>query len=358
MKLEANLLVSALIRPESLLSLKQAEWGQLIREAKWADLLARLHALLEERGLINEIPARAKAHLVAARTVADNEARVLRWEVNRIQRALRDSAIPFLLLKGAAYIMMDLPIAKGRISSDVDIMLPKKQLKAAERSLLEHGWEPTKLDDYDQYFYRTWSHELPPLRHRERGTIVDVHHTILPPTGRLHPDPAKLLAAAVKIDGTELRVLAPPDMVLHSAAHAFQDGDLKAALKDLVDLDGLLREFGSGERFWDEILTRAEQLELTRPFFYALRYAHEVLNTPIPEDVLKASQRSRPPWFVLKVMDRLVTDVLRLRPSRGEGFAGGFSAGLLYARSHWLRMPPWLLARHLLRKLIVRNKNT
>lgn len=253
---------------------------------------------------------------------------------------------------------MDLPVAKGRISSDVDILLPKEQLKAAERSLLDHGWEPTKLDDYDQYFYRTWSHELPPLRHRERGTIVDVHHTILPLTGRIHPDPEKLLAAAVKVDGTDLRVLAPVDMVLHSAAHAFQDGDLKGALRDLVDLDALLRDFGSREGFWDEILARAEQLELTHPFFYALRYAHGVLNTPIPEDVLKTSQQSRPPWLALKLMDRLVANVVRPRPPSGEGFVGGFSAGLLYARSHWLRMPPWLLARHLLRKLIGRKKNT
>ena len=358
MQSEANLLLQALKQPECLLSLKPTEWGEVVRQAKWTGLIARLHALLDERGLVNKIPARAKAHLVAARAIANNEERILRWEVNRIQQAFRDSAIPLLLLKGAAYIMMELPFAKGRISSDVDVLLRKEQLKVAERSLLEQGWAPTKLDDYDQYFYRTWSHELPPFRHRERGTVIDVHHTILPPTGRLHPDPEKLLIAAVKLKGTDLRVLAPADMVLHSAAHAFQDGDLKAGLRELLDLDGLIRHFGSDPQFWKMLLPRADELQLSRPLYYALRYTKGVLNTPIPADVLKASQQSRPRWPVLIIMDRLVTDVLRPQPLRGEGFAAGFSAGMLYARSHWLRMPPWLLAQHLLRKLFTGRRPT
>lgn len=357
MKWRANLLVSALIDPAGLLSLQQSEWGQLIREAKWANLLARVDALFQDRGLINEVPPRVKAHLVGARRVADNEARLLCWEVNRIQRALRDSGIPFVLLKGAAYIIMDLPIARGRISSDVDILLPKEQLNATELSLLEQGWERTKLDDYDQYFYRRWSHELPPLRHRERGTIVDIHHAILPPTSRLHPDPEKLLASAVKINGTDLRALAPVDMVLHSAAHAFHDGDLRAALRDLVDLDGLFRHFGTDQEFWKELFPRARELQLARPLHYALRYTKYVLNTPMPEQLLEASQVSGPLWPVAKTMDRLLAGVLRPRPRTGEGFADGFSSGLLYIRSHWLRMAPWLLARHLLRKFFFRKRN-
>ena len=348
--MEANYILATLLEPDWLLTLTQAQWGQLIRQGKWTGLLARLHAIIEERGLLSEIPGRARAHLIAARTVADSQGQVLRWEVNRIERAFKDAALPFLLLKGAAYILLDLPFARGRVSSDVDILVAKDRLIEAERCLIDWGWAATKLEEYDQYFYRAYSHELPPLRHRERGTIVDVHHTILPPTGRLHPDPVKLMTGAVQIPGTNLSVLAPTDMVLHSAAHAFQDGDLKAPLRDLVDLDGLFRHFGTELRFWQQLLPRASELQLSRPLYYALRYTKHVLNTPIPEEILDDSQKSQPPWPALRIMDQLVANVVRPRPRSGEGFAGGFSAGLLYARSHWLRMPPWLLTRHLLRK--------
>ena len=45
-----------------------------------------------------------------------------------------------------------------------------------------------KSDPYDDAYYRRWMHELPPLIHRERDRMIDVHHTILPLTARITPD--------------------------------------------------------------------------------------------------------------------------------------------------------------------------
>ena len=109
-------------------------------------------------------------------------------------------------------------------------------------------------------------HELPPLVHPERGTVVDLHHTILPPTSRLKPDPAKLWSAAQPLGTGPLHVLAPPDMVLHSAAHLFHDGDLRLSLRDLVDIADLLGQFERSERdFWPRLVSRAAELNLGRP---------------------------------------------------------------------------------------------
>ena len=86
-----------------------------------------------------------------------------------------------VLLKGAAYIALGLPLAEGRRIADIDILTEKQNLRAAERELIFYGWAKTKTDDYDQRYYREWMHEIPPLQHRQRGTVVDVHHNILPP---------------------------------------------------------------------------------------------------------------------------------------------------------------------------------
>jgi len=310
-------------------------------------LLARIYALLVEEYLLDAIPKQPKMHLDSARVIAENEQRILRWELNRLNRALKDIVMPIVLLKGAAYLALNLPNARGRISSDVDILVPKEKIAAVEYALLEHGWEHIKVDEYDQYYYRKWSHELPPLRHRERKTILDVHHTILPLTGRLHPDAKKLLEAALSVDSTSFKVLAPPDMVLHSAAHAFQDGDLQRGLRDLVDLDDLLRHFGSESGFWDQLVIRAKELELSRPLYYGLRYSHLVMHTPIPDPVLTVMQRWGPTWPTPLLMDKLIVSVLWPR----KGITSSLAAWLLYVRSLWLRMPPWLLARHLAHKL-------
>ena len=354
MPLGCDLLLQALAHPEIVANLNPIDSDRLIRQARRAGLLARIQTLIAERGIVDQIPTRVLAHLDSARIVAENEQRIMRWEVNRICRALEGLDVPAILLKGAAYVMLELPVARGRLSSDVDVLVPKAMLGEVEKALQQHGWEHVKLDDYDQYFYRHWSHELPPLRHRERGGVIDVHHTILPPTGRLHPDPDQLMAASVPLAGSKLRVLAPPDMVLHSAAHAFQDGDCQRVMRDLVDLDDLLRHFGSDPRFWADLVTRAEQLDLTRPLFYSLRYAHGTLDTPIPDFASDAAKRWRPPWLACLIMDKLVNHAIVANSLPPKRLADSFALWILYMRSHWLRMPPHLLLPHLFRKSLVR----
>jgi hypothetical protein len=220
-----------------------------------------------------------------------------------------------------------------------------------EAALLEHGWEHIKVDDYDQYYYRVWSHELPPLRHRQRHTTIDVHHTILPLTGRCHPDPKKLLAEAIAVDGPACKILAPADMVLHSAAHAFQDGDLVHGLRDLVDLDDLLRHFGAAAGFWDRLLQRGRELDLARPLYYALRYTSSILYTPVPGDVLVQGEKFAPARLTRLIMDQFVSHAVNDRLCGPRRLLQALSGWALYVRQHWLRMPPWLLARHLLHQV-------
>src|SRR5262249_36704643 len=285
-----DLLRLGLSNPRNLTSLTLKEWDVVIQQGRKAAMLAKIHALLDESKLLHLIPSAPKAHLEAAHVVASDQERVIRWEVYCVQRALARVAPNFVLLKGAAYILSKLPIARGRIQSDVDVLVPKSELIAAEAALLANGWKHVKLEKYDQRYYRNWSHELPPLYHSERGTIIDVHHNILPETGRLHPDPNKLLERAEPINGSACRRLCPVDMILHSAAHLFQDGDFHQGVRELADVDGLLRFFGAQRGFWEDLLQRAPEMNLHRPLFYALRYSGRFLQTPIPDFFISAAQ--------------------------------------------------------------------
>jgi Uncharacterised nucleotidyltransferase len=345
-----RLLLEALRQPERLPSLAPPEWNRLLSEARGTAVLARLGWRLETLGLLDSVPFRVRVQLAAARLEAAAHARAVRWEVGRIQRALEGTGVPIVLLKGAAYLMADLPAAQGRVFADVDIMVPEERLAQVEEALLAHGWETVQLDEYDQRYYRAWMHELPPLRHRERETVVDVHHAILPRTSRLRPDSRKLLASARRLAGGGVRVLAPADMVLHSAVHLFQDGEIQGGLQDLTDLDALMRHFGADPSFWGELSGRAEELGLERPLFYALRFSSKLLRTPVPIDATAAPGTGRPPSPVLAIMDYLVTRALLPPEASRRQVAADAARWLLFVRSHLLRMPPLLLARHLLHK--------
>jgi hypothetical protein len=64
--------------------------------------------------------------------------------------------------------------------SDVDVLVPRDRLADVEAALMLAGWASTNPSEYDQHYYRRWMHELPPLQHIRRQTVLDVHHAILP----------------------------------------------------------------------------------------------------------------------------------------------------------------------------------
>lgn len=351
-----DLLVRALIDPQAILRLSQADWDLIVRQARKADLLARLAAICSMHGITERIPSQPRMHIRSAGLLAARQQQELHWEVEQIEEALAPLGVPVVLLKGAAYIMSGLAAARGRLVSDIDILVPYDALVAVESALMKKGWHSAAKSAYDQRYYRTWMHELPPMRHLHRGTVLDVHHAILPRTARYHPDSKKLMSAARPLQaGGNISVLSHEDMLLHSAAHLFHEGELHHGLRDLVDIDSLLRQFGEEARFWTRLVPRALELELTRPLFYALRYARALLGTPVPEQVvqeLRATPGGRLPAPMLAYMDALYLRALRPDHATASDRFSAFARWQLYVRGHWLRMPPWLLLRHLLHKAL------
>jgi hypothetical protein len=345
-------ILQALLNPDCLLSLDLREWDRLLPISRRSGVLGSLQTRLAERGLLEQIPSPVRNHLEAAGIVAADHERMIRWEVNRIQRALADTGVIPVLLKGAAYVLSGLPCARGRLVADVDLLVPREQLPLTEQALYRHGWTSAKQNTYDQHYYRRWMHELPPLQHRLRGTIVDVHHNILPQTNRIKVDPLPLLADAQPVAETSLKVLAPVDMVLHNAVHTFQDGDLTNYLRDLVDFHELLSHFGQNQDFWNLLVKRAYLLNLVRPLYYAIRYSCCFLGTQVPPSTMIALSHKGPARPVQIIMDALVRQTLQEHSSTHWQTTG--ARRLLYLRSHWLRMPPLLLSRHLLYKTVVR----
>lgn len=343
-----DLIVHALQHPADLPGLTLPQWEVLVRQGRQADLLARIAVQLEAAGLWLEVPSAPRAHFDAARRVAGAQRDEVLREIGHLRHALAPLDLPVLLLKGAAYLAADLPSAAGRVFSDTDILVPKARLPEVESALMMNGWMGTHHSAYDQRYYREWMHELPPLEHLQRRTMLDVHHTILPETARLKPDARKLIAAARPVPGMAgVNVLAPVDMVLHSMTHLLHNEELSHGLRDLSDLDLLLRHFGVAADFWPELVERAREMDLARPLHYALQSAHRILATPVPPHTLAAATQAAPGWPLSSLMDALWWRALRSQHETASPRWTGAALFLLYVRAHWMRMPPLLLARHL-----------
>ncbi|APW38582.1 hypothetical protein RD110_16405 [Rhodoferax koreense] len=355
--IQRDLILRALLAPASVTGLSPLEWDLLIRQGRRANLLARLAYRLGDAGLIDAVPPRPRLHLLADKLLSDRQIVSVQWEVECLRRELADAKVRTVLLKGAAYVMAGLPAAAGRTFSDIDIIVPKTKLADVESWLMAHGWQSAKQDEYDQRYYRQWMHEIPPLTHIRRGTSLDVHHAILPETARIQVNTPALFEGIVPLPGAaHVDVLQPWDMLLHSATHLFHEGELDNGLRDLFDLDSLLRHFGATPGFWEGLVPRALHLGLQRPLYYALRYTTLLLETPVPEAVLQAATVGRPAFGVAALMDACYTRALRPAHASTSSLGTWPARFALYVRSHWIRMPFGLLALHLGRKAFVRPK--
>lgn len=346
----SRLLVNQLVFTKTNCRYSGEEWELLLRQARASGILSRLFFFWERFGLF-ESPDFVIPHLNSAQKYWVSQKRIVNWELYNLQKVFKQLGMPLILLKGTAYSVANLNAGLGRVFNDIDILVPKPRLQEVKEGLKWSGWFSELLNSYDQSYYERWMHELPPLRHIQRGTTLDVHHNIMPETCTLCPDANLLLKVVVNIPDTNYWMLMPEDMVLHSACHLFWGGEFENGLRDLSDIDLLLREFSDKDSgFWQKLIDRAGVLGLGKPLFYGLRYTSKMLKTPIPESIIFASNVYASGSVKNKIMDFLFTRALMpMHPSCNDCWSN-LSRWLLYLRSHWLKMPWYLLLPHLSRK--------
>ena len=237
----AERLLQLLADPGRAGELTLSDWDQTVRLARRARLLGVLARRIQSRPEhLVEVPVCVRGHFDSATVYAAHRVQLLRMELAALAHAL-PTEVRVVVLKGSAYIIQDLETARGRLPNDVDLLVRAEDLRRSETALLAAGWEAQAVDDYADRYYREWSHELPPMRFPGHPMEVDLHHTISPVTSRLRPDRALLFADVQEVAGHRFLVLHPLDQILHAVIHHFQDSELVDNLRELVDIDSLLR---------------------------------------------------------------------------------------------------------------------
>ena len=135
--------------------------------------------------------------------------------------------------------------------------------------------------------------------------------------------------------GYSLHILSPNDRICHAAAHLLADGDLQGGLRNLWDIHCLISELPDAPHIFSTLEARAAHHGLAAPLRRAARLAAHLYGTVIP-----------PGWRPLDRFDRALLRRLLARNGWGQEKRKFLRLGF-YIRSHWLRMPPLMLARHL-----------
>ena len=351
-----SLLVDLLQQPKRIMTLSTPEWNLLLGQLRTSQLTLYFYAAMEKNALTEHIPSKIYRYINAEQRKVAFQRRQVNYELEKINNALQQLDIKATYLKGAAYLIADLPIANCRIFSDIDILVDQTSLDKAERALKLIGFASQKTDDYDQQYYRQYMHEIPPMQHVTRGTVVDVHHNILP-VCTYKPIDISLFStkkvAFKKANKQEqtLAVFSSSAMYLHCAIHLFHEGDFDKGLRDLADLAIMFTEFSNNsDDFEPQLISLAQQSNQQKSLFFALRYINKIFSTPLNDDCQQFVDEFAANYRYSRLSDFIFLNILSPYHPSCENSKVKFARLLAYIRGHLLRMPLRLLLPHLIRK--------
>jgi hypothetical protein len=354
-----TLLIATLISPLTVIALSEEEWELLIRQARAANLLGRLYYLFSFNGLTQKIEEKYLWHFESAYRLSDRLKKNALREIDELTSALGQINVKPIFLKGAAFLAAHLPCSNGRLMSDIDLLVDKNVLSQVQSHLRKHSWIPTKVDDYDEKYYREWMHEIPPLKHAVRFTTLDVHHNILPLTNKSVIDPKRLNYKIVYNEWFgEILTLDPMDTVIHSSVHLFTESEFPNGLRDLSDLDMLIRHFSAHDQdFINQLVVRAKNLNLSNYLSLTLRYTNLIFSTPMLNLSEPLSNTNLNSIVARLFWDFCYKTIFKPHHSSTKNVDMRLAKFILYWRGHLIKMPLRILLPHLATKSYMQLKD-
>ncbi|WP_218312894.1 nucleotidyltransferase family protein [Alteromonas antoniana] len=328
----------------------ELHWRDVIRVARSADVVHRLSHTVLNSDFVDKLSDKVKATCFSYNRHTQLFHNQVKYEYTKLQKDTQGIEFGHLtFLKGAAYVISDSQAANGRIFSDIDILVDKPSLSVVERRLNLVGWVSMKGTDYDQNYYRKWSHEIPPLMHVQRKTVLDVHHNIIPPVSGKTPNMETLISSKVMKEGN-FSVLSPAGMVLHSAVHLFFKEEFVFGFRDLSDIYLLVTENQHDDEFWRELKALSTKLGFEREVYLALHFLTLIMGwVPVKESKVLFNS-SGTGYLSSKICDWMFLRILRPKHKSVRLRGTEIAYFLGFVRGHMKKMSLGVLAYHVMYK--------
>jgi len=316
-----------------------ADWSLLIQQARAAGLFATLYNQFLAEDLLPQVPLRVQKHLLSGQQYADKQKHSLLTELLTLESVFSDAPYPCVILKGAAYRCAGFNYARGRLFSDIDLLVPKQSLDDASRRLAAFGYVDGEMNDYDRAYYLRWSHQLPPKYNLLTGASLDLHHHIYPVASAEKLNIQPFFEQSALLDGSALRIPPASLMFVHACVHLFYQEESHKLQKDLIDLSMLFREVSSTQPI---LLQMAQQIGAEKAVSYGLKMLDRIFAIELTAET-KAWLATQPghPRLVICLLETLLQPTSKWHLLAHLGW---------FLRGHLLKMGPATLSYHLLAK--------
>lgn len=246
-----------------------AQWTSLISEARQQALLGSIYFLLKDHNLLHLLLISVHSHLLTGFHYAEKQKNTLLQEMLELEVIFQNVDYPCVLVKGVGYRLSGLAFSRGRIFSDIDLLIPHTAFPDALAKLLDAGYLETGMSDYDRRYYIDWSHQHPPLTHFLRGANLDLHHHIFPVASHSGLAIEPMLANTKQLVDSAFAVPTLPFLLVHAAVHLFYQEETHKLVKDLCDLKQLYEEC-IATYSTEQLLTATQSMHAEAAVYYAL----------------------------------------------------------------------------------------
>ncbi len=203
--------------------------------------------------------------------------------------ALGNAGVPAVVVKGAA-LGTYYPDPALRLYSDIDIMIDRAQLEAAERVLNDLGYRCLASKGWwlDRF------HHLPPMASDNAAFLVELHWRLdyHEEKGLLPAEDLWARAVPWMVRGRPALRLETVDDALHVCRHAVVQHKVRGAFRALVDLARVVDGWGTVE--WEALVERSLSYRLERSVYLMLVLTREMVELEIPAGVVSSLTPSGP----------------------------------------------------------------
>ena len=307
-------------------TLAEADWQRIVALAQEHSVAPMLYARLQALGVtLPAATAQPLRKFYLANVMRNTK---LFHEVGKILRALQAAGIPVIPLKGVCLAEAVYGNLALRQIGDVDLLVPPANLATALEVLRTLGYAAAQPFDIEGQ--RQVCHHMPPLS-RRGGATLELHWTIAKRGSNIRledTDLDQLWSRAIpsRIDGVQILMLSPTDLLLHLCLHAsvhhYFDG---IGLSGFWDMALVIRRYGE-QIDWEQFTTRAHQWGVANGAYLALQLTQEwtgvVIPTPVMRSLMPATLNDAAiEWVRHKILDGISpalqnSDVARLGKAR------------------------------------------
>jgi len=238
-------------------------------------------------------------HWLESYAVVDRRISTYMKELDRVAKLLSNLNIPLVALKNSGITRGLYPYYGACPMGDLDVLVKKEHYSDAKSLLLDNGYVFRDRNSMEKTFYK----ELP------NGDSLWFELQVRSVDGRWirpdqEPSTEELIERSIVIEGSNVCLLSPEDNLLQVCLHTAKHSFVRApGFRLHTDVDRIVQ---STKIDWQIFVERAKDLQVKTAVYFCLVLAHDLLRTPIPQEVL---EQIKPPKWKIKIITKWLQKV-------------------------------------------------